>query len=191
MICEANHSGGICRDTVGHEEVEQTPQLHQVVLQWCTRQEQAMLRFEAEESLPSLTAEIFDVVRLVENHVAPVLAPEDVLVGEHDLIAGNAHLPMVFCVPAHALLLTLLLVAVVGQNLHAGQKLFELHLPVQNDRGGDDDEVRTPNTFVARKMTKKSDSLDRFSAVSYVRAPGSSPKTHLVGQDTVHVVAIK
>lgn len=154
MIGEAYDGSGVCSNTVRHEEVEQTPQLHQIVLQRGTGQKQAMLRLEAEERLPSLTAEVFDVVSLVKDHVAPVLAPENVLVGEDDLVAGDADLPVVLRVPTDTLLLTLLLVAVVGQHLHAGQELLELHLPVQDDRGGHDDEMRAPHTLVACKVPK-------------------------------------
>ena len=40
------------------------PQLHQVVLQRCARQEEAALTVEVEESLPALALEVLDVLGL-------------------------------------------------------------------------------------------------------------------------------
>ena len=52
------------REDGGHEEVHERPQLHQVVLQRCARQEEAALTVEVEESLPALALEVLDVLGL-------------------------------------------------------------------------------------------------------------------------------
>ena len=89
----------------------------------------------------------------VENHVLPSLASKDVLIGQYDLVRGDAHLKAVLRVPTNTAVLPFLLIAVVGENLHAREEFLELHFPVQDDRRGHDDEVLTPDAFVAGKMS--------------------------------------
>lgn len=93
-------------------------------------------------------------MRLVEDHVDPVFASENVLIGQDDLVRRDAHLEMVLSLPADTFLFPFLLVAVIGENLDTWEKLLELHLPVEDDRGGDDDEVLAPDALVARKMSE-------------------------------------
>lgn len=154
MVRKTNDSRRIRRDTVRHEEVEQTPQLHQVVLQRCSRQEQPSLGFESKERLPSLTPEILNVMRLIQDHVHPALPPKYVLIRKNDLIARDAHLPRVLGLPADSLLLSLLLVAVVGEDFETGEELLELHLPVEDYGRWDDDEMLAPNALVASEVTE-------------------------------------
>ena len=85
------------------------------------------------------------------------------LVGQNNLVGCDAHLPGIFGVPAFTLFLAFFLVAIVGEDLETGEKLFEFHFPVENDRSRDDDEMLTPNTLVACEMTKKRDCLNRFT----------------------------
>lgn len=120
MIGEPNNRRPILGDTTGHEEVEQTPQLHQVVLQRRTREQQSFLSFEPQQGLPPLTPEVLDVVRLVQDHVNPIFPSEDVLIGQHDLVRRDAHLEVMLGVPTDPFLLALLLVAVVCQDFDAG-----------------------------------------------------------------------
>lgn len=102
-------------------------------------------------------------MRLVENHVNPALPPKDVLIGQDDLVGSDTHLPGVLGMPPDSLLFPLLLVPVIGQDLHAGKKLLELHLPVEDNRCRNDDEVLTPYAFVASEMTEKGDGLDSLA----------------------------
>jgi len=63
-----------------------TNQLHEVVLQRSTGEEQAVSSVEAEEGLPPLRAEVLDVMRLIEDHVMPRLATEHELIRENELV---------------------------------------------------------------------------------------------------------
>ena len=63
-------------EDVGHEEVHEGPELHQVVLKGRSRQEQAPGGLEVEEELPPLGLEVLDVLRLVQDQVVPLLATE-------------------------------------------------------------------------------------------------------------------
>jgi hypothetical protein len=193
VIRESNDRGRIRRNSIRHQEIQQTPEFHQVILQGCTSQQQSPARFETKQGLPSLRPEVLDIVRFVQDHVNPAFPSENVLVGQNNLVRCDAHLPGVFGMPAFTLLLALFLITIVGKNLQSGKKLFELHFPVEDDRSGDDNQVLAPNTFIAREMTKKRDSLDRFTTVSSSSSGrlDSSPETHLVGEDTVHLVRVQ
>lgn len=64
------------REDVGHEEMHEGPELHQVVLERCAGEEETPLRLEIEETLPALRLEVLDVLGLVQNEVFPLLAAE-------------------------------------------------------------------------------------------------------------------
>lgn len=155
MIRKPYDGSRIRSDPIGHQEVQQTPQFHQIVLQRRTGEKQTPLCLETKESLPSLTAEVLDIVGLVQDHIYPALPSKDVLIGKHDLVRCDAHLPSMLGMPTNPLLLPLLLVAVVGEDLKTGKELLELHLPIEDDRSRNDNEVLTPYAFVACKMTEK------------------------------------
>ena len=58
-------------EDVGHEEVHEGPQLHEVVLQRCAGEQEAPPAAEVEQELPPLALEVLDVLRLVEDEVVP------------------------------------------------------------------------------------------------------------------------
>lgn len=102
-------------------------------------------------------------MRLVQDHVNPTLPPKYVLVGKDDLIRCDADLPGVLGVPPNTLIFPFLLVAIVCQDLHAWKELLELHLPVQDDRRRDDNQVLSPDAFVACEMAEQGYGLDRLA----------------------------
>jgi hypothetical protein len=61
------------------------------------------------------------------------------LIREDDLIGCDAHLPRVLRLPTDTFLFAFFLIAVVCENAETGEKLLELHLPVEDDGCGDDD----------------------------------------------------
>jgi hypothetical protein len=91
-----------------------------------------------------LGLEIFDVMSLVEDHIHPRHAPEDMLIGENQLVGGNAHMESVRRFPSMPPLLPLANVAIVRNDLETRQKFLELHLPVLEYTRWDNDEVRPP-----------------------------------------------
>lgn len=97
--------------------MHERPQLHHVILQGCSRQEQPPPRVESEEGLPALTLEILDVLGLVQNHVIPLFASEDKVVLNHQLVRRDAHMERVIFAPALALELTFLLCPEVSEDL--------------------------------------------------------------------------
>ena len=131
---------------------------------------------------------------LIEDHVYPILPPEDMLIGEDDLVGCNTNLEMMLSCPSYSFFFPFFLVTVVCKDFHSGQELFEFHFPIENDRGGDDDEVLTPDTFIASEVSEEGDCLDRFSILSVDAHPRTAqhiPKTHFIRQDTIHVIGIQ
>jgi hypothetical protein len=75
-----------------------------------------------------------------------------VLIGKYDLLGCNANLPGMFSQPSDSFFFTFFLITVVTEYFESGKELFEFHFPIENDGGGDDDEVLTPYAFVACEM---------------------------------------
>jgi hypothetical protein len=149
-----------------------THELHEVVLQRSSSQEKSVTSIETKEGLPSLGAEVFDVMSFVEDKVVPGFAPEDVLIGENELIRSDADMESVLRIPTFSLLLSFLLSTVVNHEFETGKEFAELHLPVQHDTRWNDNEVRSPLSFIAGEMSEKRDRLDSLS------------ETHLIGENS-------
>lgn len=100
---------------------------------------------------------------LVEDHVIPRLPLEDVRVSTGQGIRGDTNVEVVFIVPALSQFLTTLGVAVIAENFETREKFLELHFPIQEHTGWDDDKMGSPNTAVAGEMRQERDSLDCFA----------------------------
>ena len=85
------------------------------------------------------------------------------MVLNHQLVRSDANVERILFTPALTLQLSLLLRAEVCQHLQTGTPALELHLPVNHDRCGDDNEVRTPNPSVASKRGQQRNRLNRFT----------------------------
>ena len=166
-------------EDVGHQEMHETPQLHHVVLQWCSCDQESSLGVEPQEGLPSLRLEILYVLSLIQDHVVPLFSPEGKVVLDHQLVRGDTDVEGVLLAPAMSLDLSLLLGAEVGEDLEAWAPLFKFHLPVHDDRCWYNDEMRTPDALVASERGQHSDGLNCFT------------KTHLVCQDSVKLTVVK
>ena len=57
--------------------------------------------------------------------------------------------------------------------LEGGTPLLDLHLPVEHDGGGDDDQVGAPHALLAGEVCEQGDGLDGLA------------QSHLVGEDPV------
>lgn len=123
--------------------------------------------------------EVFDVLCLVEDHVVPLLPLENGMVSHCNFVAGDAHVETVQFGPALPLLLPLLWRSEVSHNFEGWTPTFELYFPVHQDRGGHDDEVRTPDALFYGQMCQQGDSLDGL------------PEAHLIGQDRIHAPVVE
>ena len=64
-------------------------------------------------------------------------------------------------------------------DLEAGTPLLDLHLPVEHDRGGDHNKVRTPIGPVHGQVGHEGDGLDGLA------------QTHLVSEDAVETALVE
>jgi hypothetical protein len=140
----------------GHEKVQQGPQLGEAVLQGRACQQQAAAAREAQKRLPTTALEVLDVVGLVQNEVAPALAPENEIVLRESaqgistnearmnwkaptkhhgfaylhckIVARDANVKAVWLGPALALHPSFLDRPVVREHLERRAPLLELHL---------------------------------------------------------------
>ena len=158
--------------------MHERPQLHEVVLQRRAGEQQATRGVEGQQRLPALRAKVLDVLRLVEDQVLPALALERVLVLRDEVVRRDAHVEGVGLRPPEALLLALLLRAVVREDLEARAPHLELALPVEHDARRHHDQMRPPDTVLAREVCHQRDGLHRLA------------EAHLVGQDAVELAVV-
>lgn len=75
--------------------------------------------------------------------------------------------------------LSLFLRAEIGQDLEGRTPLLELHLPVDDDSGGYNDKMWTPNTLITSQGGKHRDRLNGLT------------KTHLIGKDAIELLVVQ
>ena len=110
------------------------------------------MRVEGHHRLPSIRAEVFDVMGFVQDHVVPLTSFEGVDISQDQLIARDAYVECILLQPTYAFLLPFILIAIVSQYFEARTKLLELHLPIEDDARGYHNQVRTPNLMLNSQM---------------------------------------
>lgn len=100
---------------------------------------------KSEEILPSLRFEVFDIVSLVKDHVYPRHTAENVLVGKDELVRSDANMKRVPRFPAMPSFFSLPDVTIICHNFEARKEFLQLHLPIFQDAGWDDNKVRAPD----------------------------------------------
>ena len=82
-------------EDLGQQEVEQTPQLGEVVLQRRAGQQQALLALVLHPQSPrELRIRVLHAVALVHHDVLPLVLVQDVLVLYDVLVSRQAHVPL-------------------------------------------------------------------------------------------------
>ena len=71
---------------------------------------------------------------------------------DDQLVGSNTNMECICLGPASSLHLPFLLIPIVRKDLEGWTPLLELHLPVQHDAGGYDNEVRAPHTMLASQV---------------------------------------
>ena len=146
-----------------HQEMHQRPQLHEVVLQRGASEKQAAPTGEAEQRLPSLGLKVLDLVRLVQDHVLPLLPTKRLMVLHSKLVARDTNVEDTILGPPLALLLAFLDRSVVRQDFERGAELLELNLPVEHDARRDNHEMRAPVAFLHSEVREKRNRLDSLA----------------------------
>ena len=63
---------GAAAENAGHGERHETPQIEQLILDWCSGKHQSVAAFQTACDLSRLRAWVFDVLAFVEHHRQPV-----------------------------------------------------------------------------------------------------------------------
>jgi hypothetical protein len=125
--------------------VHQTPQFHDIILQWSSSQQQSPFSIESQQCLPPLRLKILDILRFIQHHVVPLLPSKRKMVLYHKLIWCNAHMEWVIFTPPMPLHLPFFLWSKVCQYLECRTPLLKLHLPIYYDCGRHYYQMWTPN----------------------------------------------
>jgi hypothetical protein len=85
---------------------------------------------------------------LIKDHIIPLFSSEGKVVLNHQLVGGDANVEGILLAPTMSLNFPLFLGAKVSKDLESWTPLLELHFPVHDDGGWDDNEMRSPDSFV-------------------------------------------
>ena len=80
-------------EDIRQQEVEQRPELVQIVLQRGSRQQQSVLRVQHTHSGTELARLVLQTVRLVDDQVMPGDLGQGGLLQVHDFVSGDHHVP--------------------------------------------------------------------------------------------------
>ena len=97
----------------------------------------------------------------------------------HQLVRSYTHVEGVVLTPPMPLNLSFLLRTEICEYLEGGAPFFEFHLPIDNNGGGYDDQVRAPDSAVACQAGKHRYGLYGLS------------EAHLIGQDPVEFLVVQ
>lgn len=100
---------------------------------------------------------------LVQDHVVPLLPPQDRRVLESERVRGYADVEMILVAPPSPELLSAFWVAVVAKDFETWKELLELHFPIQDNARGDDDQMRTPYSSIRGEVSQQGDRLNCLS----------------------------
>jgi len=97
---------------------------------------------------------------LVQNHVIPLLPPQNCGVLEGKGVRSDANIEVMLVIPPLPKFPSAFRVAIVAKDFEAREELLELHFPIQYDTRGDDDQMWTPYPSIRGEVGQQSDRLD-------------------------------
>jgi hypothetical protein len=100
-----------------------------------------MPRIKIDQDQKTLTFEIFDLVRLIQNEVVPSFPPKYFLILYHQFIRSYANIKKVDFRPPRSFLFSLSICPVIRQTIKRRQPPFKFYFPVHYDARGTDDQV--------------------------------------------------
>ena len=107
----------LAAEDLRHQEMHEGPQLHDIILQGGTSQQESPFSVEPKQGLPPLAFEVLNVLGLIQDHIVPLLPSEGKVILNDKLVRGDAHMERVFLAPTVSLDLSLFLRSEIGQDL--------------------------------------------------------------------------
>mmetsp|Transcript_8914 Transcript_8914/g.21077 ORF Transcript_8914/g.21077 Transcript_8914/m.21077 type:complete len:452 (+) Transcript_8914:1433-2788(+) len=169
---------GVC-ELVWQQEVEQRPQLVQVVLQRRAREQQARVGLELADHERELRVLVLDPVSLIDDKVAPVELLKMIFLAAHNLEARDDHVKLPWL---HLLLELGIALVLASSHVHDAvvrEPLPELSDPVGHGRLGREHHVRTRRVLELCEVPDHRDGLHRLA------------EPHLVGEDAADPVVVQ
>ena len=157
-------------EDLGQEEVEERPQLVQVVLQRRAGDEEAVGGAEHAHGAREDGVLVLDAVRLVDDDVAPVHLLEEVLLLDDHLVRRDDRVELAGLQEVRLLVLALLRVAVELDGPQRGAPPPELVHPVVQRRLGHDHHVRPADAAELEQVAQQRDRLQRLAQPLHTRA---------------------
>lgn len=142
--------------------MKERPQLHQIVLQWGTSEQEAPLSVKVDQRLPPLALKILNILRFVQDQIVPLLPLEGEGILNRQLVRSNDDVVPIRFRPATSKFFAPFGGAVVTKYLHCRTEALEFSFPVENYRCRNDDKVRSPYSFVRCQIGHQSDGLQCF-----------------------------
>ena len=155
---------GITKD-FGKEEVEEGPQLVEVVLEGSTGDEDAMLRLHGTNDLAEGRILVLDAMGFIDDEVLPIDLPQWTLLLQNGLVGGNEHIELVLAgigILGQLVLddiSALLLGTAHLDGTDAGAPLANLTDPIAKNGLGNHNNVRPAHATALAKVRQKRNGL--------------------------------
>ena len=167
------------RENLRQQEVEQRPELSQIVLKRRPCEEYSMRRLVGlAKSHCKFALGVFHSVAFVHYDVLPVDLAEGAFVVEDELVRGQHHVVLVVFEDGRQER-PLLLLALVGNHLNGGGPLLEFVLPVVDSDQRHHHQERSLVALALNEVGKQRNCLDGFA------------QAHLVSENPIQIVVVE
>ena len=126
-------------------------------------QQQASLRIEIDEGLPSLALKVLNVLGFIQHQIVPPLPPKSERILNSQLVGSNYNMVCVGFGPTRAQLFPLLGRTIITKNLERRTESLQFGFPVQHDRRWYHNQVRAPNALEACQVSEQRNRLQGLS----------------------------
>mmetsp|Transcript_44997 Transcript_44997/g.74558 ORF Transcript_44997/g.74558 Transcript_44997/m.74558 type:complete len:441 (-) Transcript_44997:289-1611(-) len=174
------------RKQVGQQEIEQTPQLTQIVLQRRASDQQTMIRAKlCAQSATELRCIVLESMRLVDDDVFIVQSTQHCMLNHTNLVRANNDIASVRHHLSRTLVLEVLLdhgeplffsVRLEGKHAQRRTPLGKLATPIDDGRLRHHHQMQTIDRLALVQIRQQSDGLQRLA------------QPHLIGKDTMQSV---
>lgn len=135
------HIGGA--EYVGHQKVQQRPQLMQIVLEWGARHQKSILGAQLPHDDAERALLILDAVCFIDDKIGPFHGTQRRLLSQHHLVTRDQHMERHWLDVLLDDLRAGFLIALQHDHAQARTPLRELAAPIGQRGFGNNDNVRT------------------------------------------------
>lgn len=115
----------------------------------------------------------------IQYHEIPSLTTEDMMILDYQLVGCDVHMEVVETSPAYSFLLPFSLCTEISEHFQRRTPFLKLVLPVQNYRGRNYDEMRSPDALLTCQTRQQGYRLNSLA------------KSHFIRQDTIEAFVME